>query len=185
MASSQGAGLTAPTHAMSWLCWAPPGSSSPWAPVLLDLQGWGTPGCCGGPCARARECWGPICQGPDTGVDSAGIPGDCAAVRGLVQHNPSHPPWSSFAAPTPHILYLTPCSPHPELLGVPSHGDKIGRWGWHLPVPTLQAGRGRQSCVEPCCYSIIDGVTSAVAAIRAPVTSSVGLAIETRLGAGR
>lgn len=56
---------------------------------------------------------------------------------------------------------------------------------WHLPVPTLQAGRGRQSCVEPCCHSIIDGVTSAAAAIRAPVTSSVGLPTETGPGWGR
>lgn len=36
--------------------------------------------------------------------------------------------------------------------------------------------------MEPCCHSIIDGVTSAAAAIRAQVTSSVGL--DTEMGPG-
>lgn len=187
--SSQGASLTATTHTMIWLCRAPPGSTSPWAPVL---QGWGTPGCCGDPCARARECWEPIYLTGSRYLSWPGrhprglccCEGPCLAqpvASPLVQLCCSHPSYSA-----PHAILPTSCSPHPELLGVPSHSDRIGQWGWHLPVPTLQAGRGRQSCVEPCCHSIIDGVTTATAtaAIRAPVTSSVGLATETGPGWG-
>lgn len=117
-------------HELAVLCCAPPGSTSPWAAVLLGLQGWGTPGCCGGPCARAGECWGPICWGPicwgpDIRVGRAGISGGWAALRGTVQHNPLHPPWSSFSAPTPPIS----CTSHP---------------GPHTLVPTPRAVGGPQ-----------------------------------------
>lgn len=81
--------------------------------------------------------------------------------EGPCSAQPLDPPWSSFAAPIPHILNLTPCSPHPaphtwRCWGcLSSRSDRIGQWGWHLPVPTLQAGRGRQSCVEPAATQLL------------------------------
>lgn len=134
------------------------------------------------------KCWGPICQGPALGVSRAGIPGDCAAVRGLVHHNALHPPWSSVATPTPHILHLTPCSPHPaagtrSCWGCPATATGQGNGGGTYLSPHSRQAVLCGTLLPLCLF--IDGVTLAAAAIGAPVTSSVGLAMEMGPGWGR
>lgn len=150
------------------------------------------PGCCGGPCARAGECWGLCCQGPEIWLGKSGIPGNCIAVRGLVQHKAQHLSWSRVAAPTPHILHLTPCSPPPPADPLSCWGCPATATGWgngggtYLSPHSRQAEAGSPVWSPAATDLFIDGVTSAAAAIRALVTSSAQLVTETGPGgAGR
>lgn len=168
---------------MSWLYWAPPGSTFPWAPVLLACRA-------GAPedAVEVPRPGGPTCQDPDTGVGRAGIPGDCAAVRGHVQHYPCTPfgpalllpsPVSWTSHPAPHTLLLTPGAVGGAQPQRQDRAMGVAPTCPHAPGRQRQAGSPVWNPASTQLF--IDGVTSAAAATRAPVTSSVRQAMCLRL----